>query len=105
MSKHAKDTKQIANTALAPLIEFANKEKNIGTKKALADALSKRLGYKVHRQLVEGWLNPDPKKRIEPKFGLGFVIMLEGEKITTGKKLVIDVPKLIAKSHRNGNGK
>lgn len=104
MKKKPQDTTAIANTALADLIDYANNEKNVGTKKALAESLSARLGYKVHRQLVEGWLNPDPEKRIEPKLGLGLVIMDEGEKIVTGKTLVIEVPKIIAKAMRNGHG-
>lgn len=104
MKKKPQDTTAIASAALADLIDHANKEKNVGTKKALAEALSARLGYKVHRQLVEGWLHPDPEKRIEPKLGLGLVIMDEGEKIVTGKTLVIEVPKIIAKAMRNGHG-
>jgi hypothetical protein len=56
------------------------------TTTALAEALSARTGKKIHRQMVEGWLNPDRDKAIEPKLGIGLLLIEEGKKLIEAPK-------------------
>lgn len=78
---------QIADRELSPLIKFA--EKNPGTITKVTARLEKLMGSKVHRQLVEKWLHPDPAKRTQPRFGVGLLLMkvrdeIKGHEIKPG---------------------
>lgn len=106
MKSKRTNTTEIANEVIGPAIDYA--AKNRGTMGALAERLSARLGYKVHRQLVQGWLHPDPERRIEPKLGLGLVIlaecrgMMEGDEGISPNLFFDDIKKLMRKA-RNGS--
>lgn len=69
-------TKAVSDTALQPLIDFVNAEN--GRKAQLARLLGEAMGTEVHRQLVEGWVHPDPNKRVEPRMGLGIILLRVG---------------------------
>lgn len=68
-----KETRNVAIEAIEPFAAFCNK--TIGTKAELAERMTAVLGYKIHRQIAEGWVHPDPEKRVEPKLGQGLVLM------------------------------
>lgn len=73
-----------SHAALLFLIEHA--QKNRGTIIELADVLSARTGQKIYRQYVEKWLHPDAAVRVEPKLGVGLMLIEEGRKLT-GKRV------------------
>jgi len=78
--KTNKTTPEAASAAaLKPLIDFA--QKNRGTIITLADILSRRTGQTIFRQSVEKWLHPDAKKRMEPKLGIGLLLLEEGARV------------------------
>lgn len=65
--------------ALKPLIDHAQKHR--GTIIELADVMSNRTGQKIYRQSVEKWIHPEADKRIEPKLGIGLILIEEGRKV------------------------
>lgn len=81
--------------ALKPLIDFATK--NRGTIITLADILSKRTGQTIFRQSVEKWLHPKIKKRMEPKLGIGLLLIEEGAKLIANTNAVADNEKAALK--------
>lgn len=89
------NTKSVSDLALEPLAKFA--KKNPGTKAELARRLSERLGRKVHRQVAEGWTHPEQGKRVEPKLGLGLIILDEAQKMIEGKNSPLDLRRLTKK--------
>lgn len=99
------DTKAVANEALAPLIEHCNK--TVGSKAELAKKMSEALDYNVHRQIAEGWVHADPAKRVEPKLGLGLVLLrIGGEMMGERKPLQIGrVMTRAFKPAKNGESK
>lgn len=66
-------TKKFADEALQPLIEYA--KENPGTITKLAARLSELTGATQYRQNIGEWLHPDPAKRIEPRFGMGLLLL------------------------------
>lgn len=92
-----KDTQTVADAALAPIIEYTTK--TVGSKRELTRKLSEALGRKMHRQVVEGWVHPDPKKRVQPSFGLGLALLAVGSKMAGRKTLDIN---RILRNARNG---
>lgn len=66
---------------LKPLIEYVHIYENRGTILELAKILSDKTGEKIYRQYVENWLHPDPEKRIEPKLGIGLLLIEEGNRL------------------------
>jgi len=66
-------TKQLASEALTPLIRHA--QRNPGTVAKLATRLMELTGAKQYRQNVGDWLHADPELRIEPRFGMGLLLM------------------------------
>lgn len=95
-----KDTQTVADAALAPIIEFTTK--HVGSKRELTRRLSEALGRKMHRQVVEGWVHPDPLKRVEPSFGLGLALLAIGSKMAGKKQL--DLHRIIRKA-KNGKAR
>jgi hypothetical protein len=83
-SKPKTETRNVAIIALDPLAEFCNA--NVGSKIDLANRMTDALGYKIHRQIAEGWVHPDPDKRVEPKLGQGIVLLLVGAEMMKGSK-------------------
>lgn len=72
-------TEKLAADALSPLIKHA--QANRGTIKALTERLEKVGGKPVNRVMVEGWLHPDPSRRVEPRLGAGLLLIAVGGEI------------------------
>lgn len=89
----------VSDVALGPIIEFTNKF--VGSKRELTRQLSAALGRKVHRQIVEGWVHPNPKKRVEPSFSLGIALLAVGNKMV-GRGKSVDLQRIV---RRAVNGK
>jgi hypothetical protein len=89
------DTNKVAPAAFLPLVKHAMAHR--GSIKALAARLTRRTGKTVHRQMVEGWLNPDPDKRTEPLFGMGLVILDEGNALMKADRKV-NLPAIIRRA-------
>lgn len=68
-----------ASKALSFLIN--HRVKNPSFVRAMATRLSKRTRTTVQRQQVEAWLHPDAKKRVQPKLGVGLLLIHEGNKV------------------------
>jgi hypothetical protein len=66
-------TEQLANESLEPLIRHA--QQNPGTVTTLAARIMELTGEKQYRQNVGAWLHPDAKLRIEPRFGMGLLLL------------------------------
>ena len=66
-------TKRLASDALAPLIQFANAHP--GTFERIAQRLATETGTVQYRQNVEGWLHENPKLRVEPRLGMGLLLL------------------------------
>ena len=66
-------TKTLVAESLAPLIQFA--QANPGTLTRLAVRLKELTGENQYRQNIGEWLHPDPAKRIEPRFGMGLLLV------------------------------
>lgn len=96
------DSKDVSNTALAPLIEHCNRV--VGSKAELAERMSASLGYKVHRQIAEGWVHPDPAKRVEPKLGLGLVLLRIGGEMM-GVKKPLHLGRTMTKAFKPAGGR
>lgn len=69
-------TERAAERALRPLIKY--RVKNPGFVQMMAVRMTRRTGALVLRQQVEAWLHPDVRKRVEPKLGVGLLLMAEG---------------------------
>ena len=82
--KSKTDTRNVALVALDPLVEFCNS--NVGSKIELAERMTDALGYKIHRQIAEGWTHSDPARRVEPKLGQGIVLMHVGNQMMKAHK-------------------
>lgn len=50
-----------------------------GFNAAMAQEMSKRLGKKIHRQSMALWLHDNDKKRIEPRLGVGLILVEVGK--------------------------
>ena len=78
--KNVKQTSGEASaTALEPLIAFA--EANRGTYAKISQVLTARIGETQHRQNVRSWLHTDPAKRVEPRFGIGLMLLEIGAEL------------------------
>ena len=77
-------SERAAAKALKSLIAFAHN--NRGTVIELAAALSLRTGTKIYRQYVEKWLHIDAAVRIEPKLGIGLLLIQEGRTLMSKGK-------------------
>lgn len=89
-----KSTQQ-ADTALAPLIEYASH--NPGTIARVTERMCKLTGKNVHRQLVESWLHVDPEKRVEPRLSTGLLLL----KLWQQMKAKRDVDKMMAAAKKD----
>jgi hypothetical protein len=83
-----KITTKAANKALEPLIEFTRV--NRGAIQELTDRLSKRTKKKWNRENVERWLHKDPDKRVQPLFGVGLCLVIEGESMMQQARRAMD---------------
>jgi len=76
---------EASNKKLQPLIEWAaansGKSGKPGAFPIIAEAMSKKLGRAVKRQLVSCWLHSDPAKRKQPLFGTGLLLVETGEEL------------------------
>ena len=70
------DTTKVSEVALADLIDYCNKTP--GAKSELALKMTEAVGYTIQRQVCEGWMHKDPTKRVEPKLGMGIVLLRVG---------------------------
>jgi hypothetical protein len=85
-------TKELASEALAPLIRHA--QQNPGTVTKLATRLMEETGTKQYRQNVGDWLHADPELRIEPRFGMGLLLLrLWATELRNGSKKQRKQPK------------
>lgn len=92
------ESTEITEKALARIIDYAQSDTGKGTILELSRRLSHRLGDTVHRQQVEKWLHPDLKKRVEPRLGIGILLMIEGARLLDGnpeKVTAFDLNRLI----------
>lgn len=76
--------KECSNRALAPLIKYAQSPQGKGTIQELSRRLTKLSGETVYRQQVQNWINPDKDKRVEPKLGIGLLLVAEGSRMIAG---------------------
>lgn len=65
-----------AGLLMAPLIEYAHS--NRGFIAALREKVNARTGKEWRRENFERWLAQDAAKRIEPKLGIGTILIEEG---------------------------
>lgn len=100
------NTTHVSETALAPLIKYCNE--NPGAKSELALKMTEAVGYTIQRQVVEGWMHKDPEKRVEPKLGMGIVLMRVGG-IMLGTRRPLNLGVVIKHAMKaegkNGHGK
>lgn len=79
MAKKLTPTEQKSFNALKALIEYAQQNKGsrsaASTHNLVVDRLTELTGKKVHRQMVAEWLHPDAEKRVEPRLGIGLMLM------------------------------
>ena len=66
-------TEAAAEKALRPVRKFLFKE--AGNARRLASRLTEVTGEAVYRQSIEGWVHPDPEKRVQPRLGMGLVML------------------------------
>lgn len=94
-----KKPKYIAEGAIYFIAEHAKKNK--GTITELAERLSAVTGETIYRQSVEGWLSG----KIEPKLGIGLLLIDEGRKIALGQTTPFDILATIPNSNsKTGTG-
>ena len=65
-------SRNVYDVAIAGVIEQA---KVHGFTTRLAEKMGRIANAKFHRQHVELWLNPDPKRRTEPRYGAGMLMI------------------------------
>lgn len=99
---NASKTKLVADTALGPLIEHVNKTP--GAKADLTRRMEAILGYEIARQVVEGWVHPEPDRRVEPKLGLGIILLRVASDMLDGGEHALDLRAVIKKSKFSKNG-
>lgn len=73
-------TEETAFNALKSLIEYAQQNKGTRSATSTHNLVVKRLteltgGKKIHRQMVAEWLHPEAEKRVEPRLGIGLMLM------------------------------
>jgi hypothetical protein len=97
-------TKKLVADALAPLIEHV--QNNPGTITNLAGRLATLTGEKQYRQNVGEWLHPEPAKRIEPRFGMGLLLVrvYETELRNGADATVASAPATEQPKERQNNG-
>jgi hypothetical protein len=71
-------TVKIAEEKLLPIIRHFQKH---GGTNEFADRISKRVGKKFQRQYIEELIHPDREHRVQPRFGLGLVIVEVGNEM------------------------
>ena len=62
-----------AAKALGPLIRLGAEKR--GTMTAVRRSFEKRNGRRWNRENFERWLAVDPKRRVEPRFGCGLILL------------------------------
>lgn len=72
MSRRVKSTVR-ANQALQPVIDWC--ERHYGFKAALVRRYAEKTSSCSQRALVQQWVHPDPKRRVEPKLGAGLLLL------------------------------
>lgn len=68
--------------AIQPVIDHA--QGNHGFTKQLIDRVNARTGENTNRRNFVSWLHKDPGKRIEPKAGMGMVLLTEARALIGG---------------------
>lgn len=58
---------------------LVNKTRQWGYMPELTKQFSKRVGHKVHRQVIDIWLHEDPAKRSHPDYGNVILLLLAAE--------------------------
>lgn len=66
-------TRKVFDQASAGVRAYANEHH--GFTMRLKRALEERAGGIWHRQHIDMWLHDDPKKRVEPRFGAGALLI------------------------------
>ena len=77
--------KQAADDFLKEIIDATGKQ--YGSKKKLAEALTRRTGQPVPRDTIERWLHKDPKKRQQPLLGSGLLLALVFHELKQRKEI------------------
>lgn len=95
------NTTKVSETALAELIIHCNA--NPGAKSELALKMTEAVGYTIQRQVVEGWMHKDPEKRVEPKLGMGIVLLRVGG-MMLGSRRPLNLGVVIKRTLKATNG-
>jgi hypothetical protein len=80
-------SEHIAGEVLEPLIRYS--EKHRGTYQKITQLLTDATGEVQHRQNVHQWLHPDPRERVEPRFGIGLMLLSIGHGFGLKPKLKV----------------
>lgn len=81
-------TERAAQRSLQRLIDFC--AKNRGAYGWVQIAFERRTKKAWGLRSIYRWLNPDPKKRIEPRYGAGLVLVKVGKMVIEKKKQEAD---------------
>lgn len=87
----------MAWAALYPLIKFRIRYPSIV--RTMAARLSKRTRTTIQRQQVEAWLHPVTKKRVQPKLGVGLLLLEEGERALR-ERVIVNAKKISTNGHK-----
>lgn len=77
--KRPDESERLSQANLGPIITYAAAHK--GTYTALANALGDAMGKPLARQQVEQWLHPDPYMRVQPRYGIGLLLVKLGAEL------------------------
>lgn len=96
------ETKSVSDDALSFIIDYA--QKNRGTVSKLTERMSKAMGRECKRQMVEAWIHPDAERRVEPRLGIGLILIAESRGLINGGEvnplgLVLNVGRKHAKNN------
>lgn len=86
------ETSKRANKALLGVVTYC--ATNAGSYGEAVKWLTKRTGRTQFIQNVHQWLHPDPAKRVEPRFGMGLLLLDFLESHATNRR-VFKVPLIV----------
>lgn len=73
-------SKQLTDDALAPVLRWLDTQPH-GTRATLLQRLNKRLSVPLDRSSFDRYLRREPLKRMEPRLGLGLLLLEEWRKM------------------------
>ena len=84
-------TEEWAYRTLAPIRAFL--QRHHGSMAALIREYNRRVDNKIRHIEMIRWLNPDPEKRVEPKFGAGLVLLDAFKSVQARVLIHINAPR------------